>query len=161
MPLPAPPQDVTITREGVAMRRMLYLLLCAATLGACNSDDDYDASVPTNMAVEKGDGQIGDVGSAAPESLSVLVTNLKGDPVEGVTVEWAVLTGGGAVSSPTSVTSATGVAQTLFILGSFVGEQKVQALSGSLSGSPITFRVSGRSTGGVGGGGGGGEVPDP
>jgi hypothetical protein len=52
------------------------------------------------------------------------------------------------------------VAQTLFILGSFVGEQKVQALSGSVSGSPITFRVSGRSTGG-GGGGGGGEVPDP
>ena len=140
------------------MRKMFYLLLCAATLGACNSDDEYDASVPTNMAVEKGDGQVGDAGAAAPESLSVLVTNLKGDPVEGVTVEWAVLTGGGSVSSPTSVTSATGVAQTLFVLGSFVGEQRAQALSGSLAGSPITFRVNARSTGG-GGGGGGGEVP--
>ena len=141
------------------MRRMLYLLLCAATLAACNSDDDYDATVPTDMTLDKGDGQVGDVGSALPESLTVRVTNLQGDPVEGVTVEWQVLTGGGSVSSPTSQTSATGVAQTQFVLGAFIGEQKAQALSGSLSGSPITFTVTARSTGG-GGGGGGGE-PEP
>jgi hypothetical protein len=143
------------------MRRMLYLLLCAATLGACNSDDDYDATVPTDMALDKGDAQVGDAGAALPESLSVRITNLKGDPVEGVTVEWQVLTGGGAVSSPTSVTSATGVAQTLFVLGSFIGEQKAQALSGSLAGSPITFTVQARSAGGGGGGGGGGGEPVP
>jgi hypothetical protein len=137
---------------------MLYLLLCAATLGACNSDDEYDASVPTDMALDKGNSQVAEVGTALPESLSVRITNLKGDPVEGVTVEWAVLTGGGSVSSPTSVTSATGVAQTQFVLGTFIGEQKVQALSGSLSGSPITFTATGRQA--SGGDGGGGE-PTP
>lgn len=140
------------------MRRMLYLMLCAATLGACNSDDEYDATVPTDMVLDKGNGQVGEAGVALPESLSVRITNLKGDPVEGVTVEWAVLTGGGTVSAPTSVTSATGVAQTSFVLGSFVGEQKAQALAGSLAGSPITFTVTARASSG-GGGGGGGEEP--
>jgi hypothetical protein len=137
------------------MRRILFLLCCVAAVGACNSDDEYDATVPTDMALVKGNGQAGDAGSALPESLTVLVTNLKGDPVEGVTVEWQVLTGGGTVSAPFTTTSATGVAQAVFTLGSFVGEQKAQALAGSLAGSPITFTVQARSAGGGGGGGGG------
>jgi hypothetical protein len=141
------------------MRRMLFMLLCAATLGACNSDDDYDASVPTNMVLDKGDAQVGDAGAALPESLSVLVTNLKGDPVEGVTVTWQVLTGGGAVSNATSVTSASGIAQSRFVLGATVGEQQAMALSGSLAGSPITFTVTARAPGGGGGGGGGEGLP--
>jgi len=137
------------------MRRLTYLLCCVAALAACNSDDEYDPTVPTDMALVKGNGQAGDAGAALPESLTVLVTNLKGDPVEGVSVEWAVLTGGGTVSAPITTTSATGEAQVVFTLGSFVGEQKAQALSGSLSGSPITFTVTARSAGGGGGGGGG------
>jgi hypothetical protein len=136
------------------MRRLLFLLSCVAVLGACNSDDEYDATVPTDMALVKGNGQVGDAGAALPESLTVLVTNLEGDPVEGVSVEWLVLTGGGTVSAPSTTTSATGVAQVALTLGSFVGEQKAQALAGSLSGSPITFTVTARSAGGGGGGGG-------
>jgi hypothetical protein len=137
------------------MRRLAFLLCCAVALGACNSDDEYDATVPTDMALVKGNEQAGDAGAALPDSLTVLVSNLKGAPVEGVTVEWLVLTGGGAVSAPFTTTSATGVAQVVFTLGSFVGEQKVQALSGSLAGSPITFTVTARSAGGGGGGDGG------
>jgi hypothetical protein len=136
------------------MRRLVYLLCCVAALGACNSDDEYDPTVPTDMALVKGNGQAGDVGATLPDSLTVLVTNLKGDPVEGVTVEWLVLTGGGTVSAPFSTTGATGEAQVAFTLGAFVGTQRAEALGGSLSGSPITFTVTARSTGGGGGGGG-------
>jgi hypothetical protein len=135
------------------MRRLLYLLCCVAALGACNSDDEYDPTVPTDMALAKGDGQAGDAGAMLPESLTVLVTNLKGAPVEGVTVEWLVLTGGGTVSETFSTTSATGEAQVAFTLGALVGTQKAQALAGSLSGSPITFTVTAREAGGGGGGG--------
>jgi len=137
------------------MRRLVYLLCCVVALGACNSDDEYDATVPTDMALVKGDGQAGDAGATLPESLTVLVTNLKGDPVEGVTVEWLVLTGGGALSAPATTTNATGVAQVAYTLGPLVGTQRAEALAGSLAGSPITFTVTARSSGGGGGGGGG------
>jgi len=136
------------------MRRLVFLLCCAVALGACNSDDEYDATVPTDMALVKGDGQAGDVGATLPESLTVLVTNLKGDPVEGVTVEWLVLTGGGALSAPATTTNATGVAQVAYTLGPSIGTQRAEALGGSLSGSPITFTVTARAAGGGGGGGG-------
>jgi len=141
------------------MRRMLCLLLGAALFGACNSDDSFDASVPTNMSLKAGDAQIADPGAQLAESLTVEVVNLKGDPVPGVTVEWHVLTGGGTLSAETSVTGPTGQAQVAYTLGALVGEQTAQAVSGSLSGSPVTFKATARSgTGGGGGGGGGGAA---
>ena len=139
------------------MRKVLYLLLGAAVVGACNSDDSYDPTVPTNMELVKGDAQTGDVNASLTDSLTVRVVNLKGDPVSGVTVQWFVLTGGGTLSSASSVTSSTGVAQVVYTLGALVGEQTAQAVSGSLSGSPIVFTATAR-TGGGGGGGGGGQV---
>lgn len=48
------------------MRRIFHLLCCVAVLGACNSDDDYDPTVPTDMALVKGNGQAGDAGAALP-----------------------------------------------------------------------------------------------
>ena len=142
------------------MRRLLYVLLGATLLGACNSDDDYDPTVATNLLEVKGDDQTGEAGASLPDSLTVQAINLEGDPVAGVTVQWYVITGGGSLSSTTSVTNETGVAQVNFVLGEFVGAQSAQAVAGSLSGSPITFSATARAPGGGGGGGGGGDGPE-
>jgi hypothetical protein len=139
------------------MKRLLYALLGVVLVAGCNSDDDYDPTVPTNIAPVKGGGQAGEVGAPLTDSLTVIVTNLQGDPVEGVEVDWDVLEGGGALSASTVTTSATGVAQVQYTVGPLVGTQRVQALSGSLSGSPTTFTITARQPGG--GDGDGGELP--
>lgn len=136
------------------MKRLLFALLGVAIVAGCNSDDEYDPSVPTEIALVKGDSQTGDVGAQLADSLTVIVTNLEGDPVEGVQVSWFVLAGGGSLSSATSTTSATGVAQTAYTVGPVGTTQRIQATSGSLSGSPITFTITARPAGGGGGGGG-------
>jgi hypothetical protein len=134
---------------------MLGLMLGAALLGACNSDDSYDASVPTNIELAGGDGQVGEVGTVLPDSLSVRILNLKGDPVANVTVQWFVLTvGGGTLSSATSQSGPTGLAQVAYTVGPTIGTQSIQAVSGSLSGSPVRFDITARAAGGGGGGGG-------
>ena len=54
--------------------------------------------------------------------------------VSGVTVTFAVASGGGSVGSATAVTNSTGLAQTTWKLGSAVGAQTVTATAGTLVG---------------------------
>jgi hypothetical protein len=59
--------------------------------------------------------------------LAVRVTATDGAPVAGITVSWAVTSGGGSVSPTTSVTDADGVAETTWTLGPVPGQQTVTA----------------------------------
>jgi hypothetical protein len=132
------------------------LLLAALALGGCHDDDSYDPTVPTDMELLSGSGQVADAGTEVLEPLSVVVLNLEGDPVEGIEVEWFIMTGGGSVSDATTVTDADGIASVTFRLGSQVGEQRVQAVNAGLSGSPVVFTGTAR----AGSGGGGGPGPN-
>ncbi len=128
------------------------------TLAACGSaNDGYDPSVPTAVEYLAGSGQSGEVMQLLPELLTVKTTNIKGDPVGGVTVQWYVQSGGGNTSTGTSVTDVNGVAQVSWVLGPSVGTQVVQAVSGSLTGSPVNFGATANP--GSDGGGGGGATP--
>lgn len=128
-----------------------------ATLAACGSaDDGYDPSVPTTIELVSGSGQSADAGNQLNELLTIRTLNFVGDPIEGVEVEWFVVSGQGTVSSSTSVSDVNGLAQVSWILGSTVGNQTVQAVA-DLSGSPITFTATARPDDGGGGGGGGEE----
>ena len=133
------------------MRKWLIALCGIAVIAACNTDDEYDPTGATNMARVSGSGQTGEVGTTLPDSLTVVVTNLQGDPVEDVEVEWFAVNGGGNVSSGVTRTSATGVAQVAYVVGPVVGTQEVQARAGSLSGSPVSFSVNARASSGGGG----------
>ncbi len=124
------------------------------TLAACGSaNDGFDASVPTTVEYVAGSGQSSDVGELLPELLTIKTTNFVGDPVGGVTVEWFVVSGGGSVSSGSTVTDINGLAQVSWILGPIVGPQKVQAVA-DLTGSPVTFAATARQAPPDGGGGG-------
>jgi len=126
------------------------------TLAACGSaNDGYDPSIATAVGYVSGSNQSGNTGDPLPELLTVKTTNLVGDPVPGVRINWYAISGGGSVSSGATTTDANGLAQVSWILGPIVGPQTVQAVS-SLTGSPVPFAATARAPDGGGGGGGGG-----
>ncbi len=75
------------------------------------------------------------VSIALASPLVVKVTNAANAAVAGVTVNWAVATGGGSVSAATSVTNASGLAQINWTLGATVGAQTATATVSGLTGS--------------------------
>lgn len=89
-----------------------------------------------------GDGQSAIAGQAPPSPLAVVVLDEYNNGVPGVTVTWAVASGGGSVSPATSITDLAGVATTTFTTGSTIGSQTARASVADLVGSPITFSVT-------------------
>ena len=97
-------------------------------------------AIPTTMTLQTGANQEGVwAGRSAPEPLGVLVTDLNGDPVSGVTVNFSVTLGGGTLSEVSPKTDYEGIASSRYTMGPVVGTNIVQASSANLDGSPITF----------------------
>jgi hypothetical protein len=99
--------------------------------------------VPTQIALVSGNGQTGTVNTALAAPLVVKVGDASNVGVSGVTVNWAVTAGGGAVAAATSLTNASGQAQIAWTLGSTVGAQSATATVNGLTGSPVTFSATG------------------
>lgn len=100
---------------------------------------DVNAAQATAFQLVGGDGQEAVVSTALASPLAVRVVDDLGNPVANVTVAWAVESGNGALSAPSSVTDATGVAVIVWTLGPLPGKQTVIASVSGLAGSPITF----------------------
>ncbi len=96
-----------------------------------------------SFVVADGDEQSGPVGSALADSLVVKVTDGFGNPVAGVTVDWAV-EGGGSISPASTVTSADGHSSAERVLGTSSGAQSATATAGALATSPVTFHHTAR-----------------
>lgn len=96
----------------------------------------------TTLAIESGDEQIGIPSEALDASLEVIVTDGT-NPVAGVTVAWAVGSGGGSVSAATSVTDSDGIATVDWTLGPDTGPQACIAQVAGLTGSPLSFIATG------------------
>jgi plastocyanin len=95
------------------------------------------------MSVNLGDGQTASRGTPVADPPSVLVKDNFGNSVAGVTVTFAVATGGGSVTDPVQTTGENGAA---FIgswtLGPGLGENTLTATSNGLAGSPVTFTAT-------------------
>ncbi len=98
-------------------------------------------STPASLAMVSGSGQTGVAGKALPNPLVVEVTDSNGNPVQGVTVNFAVTAGGGSLSAIQATTTPSGMASVTWTLGA-AGTNTVTATSGSLAGSPITFNAT-------------------
>ena len=94
--------------------------------------------VPTAIALQSGDGQVGTVGTVLPAPLRVKVSDANGNGVENVSVTWTAI-GGGSVSSTTTGSDAQGVAQVGRMLGASPGTYTTTAEVTGLAGSPVTF----------------------
>jgi alpha-tubulin suppressor-like RCC1 family protein len=97
---------------------------------------------PASMSKTGGDLQSGAVSAVLAAPLSVTITDASGNAASGVTVNWAVATGGGLLAAPTSITNAMGVATTIWTLGSSLGPQTATATVAGLTGSPATFNAN-------------------
>jgi len=75
---------------------------------------------------------------------SVRVSDVYGNPVSGVSVTWAVASGGGSVDDTGGTTTGSdGLATvTSWTLGASVGANSLTATSAGLTGSPVTFTAS-------------------
>jgi hypothetical protein len=96
---------------------------------------------PARIELTGGAGQSGPVGQPLVNPYSVRVTTSNGAPVAGVTVTWAVLSGGGSITAK-STTNSSGVATAVHVLGSQAGTQQASATVAELSGSPVTFTAT-------------------
>ena len=87
-----------------------------------------------------GDNQSAPDGTAVPVPPAVTVRDANGNPVSGVTVIFAVGTGGGSVTGGTQVTNASGVATVGSWTLGVVGTNTLTATAGNLP--PVTFTAT-------------------
>lgn len=97
------------------------------------------AQTAAQAAAASGGAQSGTAGQTLAAPLVVLVNDAGSHPAAGISVTFAVTSGGGTVGSPTATTDATGHAQTSWTLGTGTGSQTVTATVSGAAGSPVTF----------------------
>ena len=88
---------------------------------------------PSQLKVVNGSGQSAPAGATLPNPVTVQVLTSSGQPVAGVSVGFAVTSGGGSVSAASRVTASDGMASVIWTLGAAIGTQQVTA---SVSGLP-------------------------
>ncbi len=102
------------------------------------------AGAADRILVNAGNGQSATVNTTVTTAPSVVVQDVSGNPVSGVSVTFAVATGGGSIQPVTpGLTNASGIAAlTSWSMGTVAGANTVTATSGTLTGSPVTFTAT-------------------
>ncbi len=102
-----------------------------------------NATAGTAVAIAK---TAGDNGTAAPGgqvTYTVQGRDTHGNPKSGVTIDWAVATGGGSIAPPQNVTATNGSASAARTLGAGTGAQTATATAAALPGAPaVTFTTT-------------------
>jgi adhesin/invasin len=100
--------------------------------------------ISDTLSVNGGDNQSAAVGTAVATAPSVLVTDTNNNPVSGVSVTFAVASGGGSATGTSATTNASGIATVgSWTLGTGAGANTLRASSPGLNGSPVTFTATG------------------
>jgi hypothetical protein len=100
------------------------------------------SQVVTSLVKVQGDNLVGLVAKTVNLPPTVKVADQIGAGVQGVTVDFAVMTGGGSVTAASAVSDASGLASVGWTIGGSAGSNTVQASSGALT--PVTFTVTGQ-----------------
>lgn len=95
--------------------------------------------VATTMTLHAGDAQVAAAGTTVAVAPAVLVRDQSGQPMAGVTVTFAIDSGGGALQASTALTASTGIATSGgWTLG--LGRNALRASSGTLA--PVVFKAT-------------------
>ena len=97
-------------------------------------------SPPTRVIAAAGNNQTGIVGNLLTQDIVVKVTDDLNNPKAGVTVSFAIGSGGGSLSATNAVTDASGNASVRWTLGPNTGAQTVLATVGGLT--PLTLNAT-------------------
>jgi len=114
----------------------------AFALAACGGGTE--PAETRTLAKLAGDNQAGVAGLAVTTAPSVKVTNQNNQGVAGIAVTFAVASGGGSVTGATVTTGSDGVAAVgSWTLGTTAGANTLTATAAGITGSPVTFTVTG------------------
>ena len=117
-----------------------------ATAGSLASATSHafgiNAAAAAAIVVSGGNNQTGPLSELLGTPLAVLVHDAYGNPVPGVNVAWAVVTGSGSLANATTLTDANGIATEGWTLGSVAGLQTVSATAAGLANAPVTFSAT-------------------
>ena len=119
--------------------------LLAVSAAACSDSGpgtNPDTATPAAISVASGNNQTADVGAELGAPLVVRVANASDGPIQGVTVDWSVLSGGGTLGSVSSTTNAQGQAQTTYTAGAAAGAHQVRATVRGSAGLTTSFTVT-------------------
>jgi hypothetical protein len=109
----------------------VFLLLAFTN---CSSDTKTGPPVATTLAANSSASITGVAGSVVTPPPSVVIEDQNGSPMSGVTVTFAVASGGGSVSGATAISDASGIATVgSWTLGPTAGPNVLNATSGTLS----------------------------
>jgi len=97
---------------------------------------------PSVLAVSAGNAQTGTVGAALAQPITAVVTAADGLGVEGITVSFAVATGGGTLSAASAVTDSAGKAAVTWTMGTTAGAQSATATATGLTPASVTFTAT-------------------
>jgi CARDB/Bacterial pre-peptidase C-terminal domain/Bacterial Ig-like domain/Leishmanolysin len=142
------PAIVTVSTSGVVTSVANGTAQITATFGSLTASASATVQqVASQLVAAVGDGQVGTVGQALAQPLSVQANDQGGSPVEGAGLTFAVASGGGTLSATTGTTGADGRASTGWTLGTTAGAQSVTASVTSNSAVITTFTASGLADG--------------
>jgi hypothetical protein len=153
--VPASPATVVTNASGIATLTSWTLrataganTLTAAATGLSGSPVTFTANgiagSPTTIAANSATTQSATAGTVVATPPSVRVTDVSGNPVTGVVVNFAVTVGGGTIAPASVSTNASGIATlTSWTLGVVAGTNTVTATVAGLAGSPVSFSATG------------------
>ncbi len=99
-----------------------------------------NADAATQIALNAGNAQSATVNTAVSTAPSVIVRDQFNNPVQSVSVTFAVASGAGNLTGGSATTGVNGIATVgSWTLGQTAGANSLTATSGSLTGSPVTF----------------------
>ena len=111
--------------------------ILASVVGATPVSLTATGLLPSQVVLVQGNNQSSKTGSVAINAIIVRVVGPNNVPMQGVTVGFQVLTGGGGMTPSTVVTNALGEASTKWTLGA-TGVNTASAVSGSLPAVTLT-----------------------
>ena len=117
----------------------------SGTLAPVTASETATPAPAATIAINSGDGQSADIGTALPQPLTVKVFDQFGALVSGAAVQWTKVSGAGAVGSATSTTGASGIASNTYTLGNTAGVESIRASLPGLTGgnTDVVFTVRG------------------
>ena len=132
----------TVSNGGLATAQAVGTAMITATIGTVSGSANVTVTqVPALLAIADGQSQSATVGAQLPLPVRVRVTDAQGLSIPGVTVGFAVTTGGGSAGTATTTTNGLGQASSTWTLGSLLGAQTLTASSAGLT--SIVFTATG------------------
>ncbi len=100
------------------------------------------AGAAAKLAIVDGNNQTGEQSVLLTSPIRAKVTDQYDNAVAATSVTWTVISGGGSISTATSLTDAFGAAAASWTLGAALGAQTAQASKAGLTGSPLLFTAT-------------------